>query len=285
MTFTFTSIFPFFNKLKSLNMLHLLQLEWKKLQSYRLFQALIFLYIVLLPLGFLIGKNIDLPEATGGTISFYTFPKVWDALAYAGNWMSFFFLGFLGVLIVTNEFSFKTLRQNLITGMSRQEYFAGKVIFMLAVSLFVAIYYSIVAVSLGLIFTDYIQFDRVFSHAYLVPRFFLMSFAYMNFAFMLGVLMRRMGIALFFYFIYTLLIEMIIRYYFHLELLNDESSARNYYPLNTFEDLAPFPIPNFGPSDEFPNFFISAEEAIGFTIVYSLIFLAISYSIFKKKDL
>ena len=113
-------------------MLHLLRLEWKKLKPYRLFQVLVLLYIALLPLGFLIGKNIDLPDETGGTISFYTFPKVWDALAYAGNWMSFFFLGFLGVLLVTNEFSYKTLRQNLITGMSRKEYFAGKIIFMLA---------------------------------------------------------------------------------------------------------------------------------------------------------
>lgn len=266
-------------------MFHLLQLEWKKLQSYRLFQALILLYIILLPLGFLIGKNIELPEVTGGTISFYTFPKIWDALAYAGNWMSFFFLGFLGVLLVTNEFSFKTLRQNLITGMSRQEYFSGKIIFMLAASLFVAVYYAIVAISLGFIYTDYIQFDRVISHAYLIPRFFLMSFAYMNFAFMLGILLQRVGLALFLYFIYTMLIEMIIRYYFHLELFNDESNARNYYPLNTFEDLAPFPIPDFGPSAEFPNFFLSATEAIGFTLVYSVIFLAVSYNVFMKKDL
>ena len=266
-------------------MLHLLQLEWKKLKPYRLFQVLVLLYIALLPLGFLIGKNIDLPDETGGTISFYTFPKVWDALAYAGNWMSFFFLGFLGVLLVTNEFSYKTLRQNLITGMSRKEYFAGKIIFMLSASLFVAIYYAIVAVGVGLVYTDYIQMDRVFAHANLIPQYFLMSFAYMNFAFMLGILMRRMGLALFLYFIYTLVIEMVLRYYFHIKLFGEASNSRNYYPLNAFEDLAPFPIPDFGPATDFPNFFLSTNEAIGLTVVYSAIFLLLSYRMFMRRDL
>lgn len=266
-------------------MLHLLQLEWKKLKPYRLFQVLVLLYILLLPLGFMIGKNIELPEQMGGTLSFYTFPKVWDALAYAGNWMSFFFLGFLGVLLVTNEFAYKTLRQNLITGMSRKEYFTGKILFMVVTSLFVAIYYGIVAVAIGSIFTDYIQFDRIFSNAYLIPQYFLMSFAYMNFAFMLGILLRRMGLALFLYFIYTLLIEMVLRYYFHAKIFGDDSPSRNYYPLNAFEDLAPFPIPNFGPEMQQANFFLSTPEAVGFSLFYTGIFMAVSYWVFLKRDL
>lgn len=266
-------------------MLHLLQLEWKKLKPYRLFQVLVFLYIVLLPLGFLIGKNIELPEQMGGTLSLYTFPKVWDALAYAGNWISFFFLGFLGVLLVTNEFSYKTLRQNLITGMSRTEYFSGKILFMVVTSLFVAIYYAIVAVGIGAFYTDYVQFDRVFSHANLIPQYFLMSFAYMNFAFMLGILLRRMGLALFLYFVYTLLIEMILRYYFHAKIFGENTASKNYYPLNSFEDLAPFPIPNFGPEMDQMHFFLSNTEAIGFSLFYTAIFIFISYKVFMKRDL
>ncbi len=266
-------------------MLYLLKLEWKKLAPYRLFQILVGLYILLLPLGFLIGKNIDLPEEVGGTISYYTFPKIWDALAYAGNWMSFFFLGFLGVLLVTNEFSYKTLRQNLITGMSRQAYFSGKILFMLISSLFVAIYYAIVAVGIGLYYTDYIQFDRIFAHANLIPQYFLMSFAYMNFAFMLGILLQRMGLALFLYFIYTLVIEMVLRYFFHAKIFGNDSESRNYYPLNAFEDLAPFPIPNFGPIGGKLNVFLTTTEAVALSFFYTIIFLYISYKTFIKRDL
>lgn len=265
--------------------LHLLKLEWKKLVTYNLFRILAILYIVLLPLGFLIGKNIDLPEETGGTISFYTFPKVWDALAYAGNWMSFFFLGFLGVLLVTNEFSYKTLRQNLITGMSRKEYFLGKYIFMIAVSLVVALYYAIVALGVGFYYTDYVIIERVMLHIHFIPRFFLMCLAYMNFAFMLGILLRRMGLALFLYFVYTLVIEMVLRYYFHIKLFGEDTASRNYYPLNAFEDLAPFPIPDFGPSAEFPNFFLEPSLAVILTLVYSSIFTFIAYRLFMKRDL
>jgi ABC-2 type transport system permease protein len=265
--------------------LHLLKLEWKKLVTYNLFRILVALYIALLPLGFLIGKNIDLPEETGGTISFYTFPKVWDALGYAGNWMSFFFLGFLGVLLVTNEFSYKTLRQNLITGMSRQEYFLGKYIFMIAVSLTAALYYAIVALGVGFYYTDYVIIERVTQHINFVPRFFLMSFAYMNFAFLLGILLRRMGLALFLYFVYTLVIEMVLRYYFHVKIFGEKADSRNYYPLNAFEDLVPFPILDFGPSTQMSNFFLEPNLAVILTLVYSGIFTLIAYKVFMKSDL
>ena len=265
--------------------LHLFKLEWKKLASYRLFQVLAVLYIALLPLGFLIGKNIDLPPETGGTISFYTFPKVWDSLAYAGNWMSFFFLGFLGVLLITNEYSYKTLRQNLITGMSRREYFIGKYIFMLSASFAVAIYYCIVGLGIGFYYTDYVITERVFQHIDLVPRFFLMSFAYMNFAFMLGILLKRMGLALFLYFVYTLIIEMVLRYYFHMKIFGNETASRNYYPLNAFEDLAPFPIPDFGPATEMANVFLEPNLAVILTLIYSAIFTFIGYRVFMKSDL
>jgi ABC-2 type transport system permease protein len=265
--------------------IHLLQLEWKKLASYRLFQVLVGLYILLLPLGFLIGKNIDLPAETGGTISFYTFPKVWDALGYAGNWVSFFFLGFLAVLMVTNEYEYKTVRQNIITGMSREDYFWGKVFTMLVVSGFAAIYYAIVAVSIGFYFTDYVISEKVLLHADLLPRYFLMCFAYMNFAFLLGILFRKMGLALFFYFIYTLLIEMVLRYYVHAQMFGMESKYRNYFPLNAFEDLAPFPIPDFGPAADFPSFFLSPMEAVTLTSVFTALFLSTSYWLFQKRDL
>jgi len=265
--------------------LHLLQLEWKKLVSYRLFQILVGLYILLLPLGFLIGKNLSLPEETGGTISFYTFPKIWDALGYAGNWVSFFFLGFLAVLMVTNEYAFKTARQNIITGLSREDYFWGKIFTMLAVSACAAIYYAIVAVAVGFYFTDYIISEKVFLHADLLPRYFLMCFAYMNFAFLLGILFRKMGLALFFYFIYTLLIEMVLRYYVHAQIFGMESKYKNFFPLNAFEDLAPFPIPDFGPVTEFDNFFLSPMEAVTLTSIFTVIFLAIAYGLFMKRDL
>jgi hypothetical protein len=107
--------------------MNLLYLEWKKFAPYRLFQVITVLFIVLFPLMFLVGTSFKgLPSEIGSPLSYYSFPKVWEAAAYAGNWMVFFFLGFLGVLIITNEISYKTLRQNLITGMSREEYFLEK---------------------------------------------------------------------------------------------------------------------------------------------------------------
>lgn len=265
---------------------YLIGLEWKKMYSNRLFQVLIGLYFIVLPLSFLIGRNINLPPETGGTISFYTFPKVWQALGYAGNWMTFFFLGFLGVVMLTNEFSYKTLRQNIITGMSRSQYFWGKILFMLLLSSIATIYYVIVALAIGYTYTEVVVTERVWLYPELIPRFFLMAFAYMNFAFMLGILIRRSGLALFLYFIYALCIEMILRWWLHAKLFGYSNIYKNYYPLNAFEDLVPFPIVQMIPKhEETMNFFLSPTEAVLLSIGYTVLFLMISYRIFLKKDL
>ena len=86
--------------------MYLLRLEWLKIRSYRLFQVISILFMVLLPLCFLIGKMMgDLPKIFGDINDFYMFPRVWSGLGYAANWLSFICFGFLGVLLFTNEVS------------------------------------------------------------------------------------------------------------------------------------------------------------------------------------
>ena len=78
---------------------------------------------------------------------------------------------------------------------------------------------------------------------------------------------------------------MVLRYYIHAQLFGVESKYRNFFPLNSFEDLAPFPIPDFGPATQFPSFFLSPMEAVTLACVFTATFLAISYRLFMKRDL
>lgn len=268
-------------------MLHLISLEWKKLKTYRLFQVLSILYFVLFPLIYYAGQSINLPEEfEGGVMSFFIFPKIWGALGYLGSWLTFFFLGFLGVTMISMEVSNKTLRQGIINGMSRKEFFLGKILMMLVMSAAAAAYYALIGLVFGFIHTDYVIFSKVVENMDLIPRFFLQSFGFMSFAFMLAILIRRPGIPLFLYVTYSLIIETILRYAFHFNVIGKVDSI-NYYPLNVLEDLVPQPLPpQMLDSMDVPyNFFLTPTQAVLMSLGYIGLFLFISYRSLMRRDL
>ncbi len=274
-------------------MLHLLHLEWKKLKYYRLFTVLIGLYLIGMPAMYVAIQNMPgFGEALpNGAKSFFSFPYIWKYLGYQGSWMTFFCFGFLGVMLVTMEVSNKTMRQNVITGMSRERFFLGKVYAMLAISLFATLYYVLLVMVFGYMNTDYIMPSRITDHLDFIPRYWLMTFSYMSFAFLLGMLIRRGGIALFAYFSYVIIGEPILRYGVHQKIFG-VSDYMNYYPLNAIEDVVPMPFPDNmlkGPMEQAQEsgltFFLSISDAVIFSSIYTFIFLGLAYWIFKKRDL
>ena len=100
-------------------------------------------YIVSLPSLLLLGKRIkELPPPIGTTEVLFIFPTVWEYLGYVGNWLTFFFMGFFAVLMITLEYSNRTLRQNIINGFTRVEFYKAKIYFVLAISFLATLYYA-----------------------------------------------------------------------------------------------------------------------------------------------
>ncbi|MEZ4959604.1 MAG: hypothetical protein R2830_07295 [Saprospiraceae bacterium] len=269
-------------------MLHLLQLEWKKQKGYILFKVLLISYVLLLPSVLMIGKKLNLSGSGlpfNPQVMLYQFPTVWEWLAYVGNWMVFFVLGFLAVLLVTNEHAYRTLRQNVITGLHRSEFFQSKLLFMVAVALFATLYYALCALAIGLLNTETLYFDTVFKNWDLVPRYFLMSMGYMSFGLLVAVLVKRTGIALFVFLGYSMFLEPVLRY---TQLYFWKNQSMNFYPLNVFEDLCPFPFTRqadfFLKENGFYLFLTPAQAVIASTI-YIAIFLFLSFRKLKTSDL
>ena len=194
------------------NIIYLLKLEWLKLKSYKPFLVLAGMYFLLLPLVMSVGLNFNLPKQLGSMQAYYMFPTVFQTLAYVGNWLSYFIMGFMAVLTLTNEFSNRTLRQNIISGISRTEFYLSKVYFLLFIAVVGTVYYALVALIYGVFNTETVYFSKITENIDFIPRFLLMSLTYMSFGFMLGIVLRRTGIALFLYFAYIMFIERIVRF-------------------------------------------------------------------------
>ena len=268
-------------------MFHLIQLEWKKFSKSLAFRLLITAYTILLPAILLAGKRLkDLPPPINSNEVFYIFPTVWQYLGYIGNWLTFFFLGFLSVLLVTMEYNYKTLRQNIITGLNRNQYYWSKIQFIFVISLFATLYYFLCGMTIGLINTEAIYFNKVFQYSDYFGRYMLMCFGYMSIGMLIGVLIKRTGIALFVYLSYFLFLEPVLRYGVHFYLTRHKSML--YYPANAVGDLIPPPFSELARefTEEFGfEFFLSPTLAVTISSMYLLLILGIAYRKIIRSDL
>lgn len=268
-------------------MLYLLQLEWLKQKKHKSFLLLAGLFLFLLPSSLLIAKSIKTwPPPINTPQTFFQFPDVFIYLGYVGNWLCFFLLGFHAVSIVTQEFGNRTLRQNIIAGLTRADVFRTKVSYIFVASFFATLYFGLVAFIFGLTHTDALYDSVVLKNIDYLPRFFLMCLGYMSFGLLLGTWIRRTGTALFLYFSYVLFIELILRWGVHMNLFQHRSM--HFYPMNAIEDLAPIPFAEFAKGFEKQmdfGFFLSPQEAMITTSVYIILFLTGTYLLIAKRDL
>ncbi len=217
----------------------LLAIEWLKIKRYRTFWILIGFFIVLLPLwnyeianGMInMGKNsINLLSQA------YSFPEVWGNL---GFWASIFivFLSILIIILTTNEFSFRTHRQNVIDGWNRLQFYHSKVGLVILFSVLATTYLFVLGVIFGLLYGGAASdiFDKIEQVGY----FFLLSVDYLGFALFISIWIKRSGLSIGLFLLYALIVESILK-----GILNRGSDLDlgNYLPLQSSDELLPFPF-------------------------------------------
>ncbi len=267
---------------------HLIKLEWLKMKNYTAFRVLSFLFVLTFPLLLIAGKRIQAPQQAQTFIdSFYSFPTVFEILGYVGNWLAFFFLGFMALLSVTNDYTNKTLRQNMLTGLSRKEFILSKLYFVAAVCGFVTLYYILIGSVFGFFNTPKIYLSDFTDSLAIFGKFYLMCFGYCVFGLLIGLIIKKTGLALFIYLAYTMFIEPGIRWGFHSRVINN--STMHYYPLNAIEDLIPNPLKDkadaFQGNFEGMTIFLSSTEAILVATIYIALFIFLLFFVINKRDL
>lgn len=269
------------------NLTYLLALEWKKFYNNSVYRSLMLIYFLLSPVMIFLGKDIHkyIPVLVQNSSVFYEFPTVWDYQGYAGNWMASLCLGFLAIHLVTSEVSNRTMRQNIISGLTRKEYFLSKLFHILAISAAATTLYAISSILIGMIHTDGFDLELILDNNWAIARFFLMCFAYMAFGLMLAFLIRRGFLTLMTYFFYVFALEAI---FMAVHVYYLKNSSRNFWPMNTIEDLMPLPLfrlPDFFTSTEWDfNILLSYRTAALMALLYTAIFTFISWWSFSRKD-
>lgn len=274
--------------------MNLLSLEWKKFSDNSVVRLFVLMFLLTLPVTiFMFDQFQKAPPPFPQQKDIFGFPGIWEYQFYVASWLVFFFLGYVIIYMVTSEVDFKTMRQNIITGLTRKEYFLAKVFVILVIAFISTILYVLICLAFGYAYGEPPSFAGAFDKASMIfiGKYYLMNLAYMGFGLMLAMLIRKSGIAIFFYVTYVIFIEPMMRWAGAGYVLKDTDymSLVNFLPLNAIEDLGPLPIykkgmniPNFGKDMEF---LLTDNQAILSSAIYVLIFFGIAYYTFIKRDI
>src|ERR1700712_2726128 len=117
-----------------------LRIEWLKVSSYRTFWILLAIIAICMPgFNYVVYNFTDnsLPKMNGQSIlgAPYSYPNVWKTVPYNSG-LLVFIPAILVITLTTNEFTFRTHRQNVIDGWSRSRFIGLKIFEVILVSLF-----------------------------------------------------------------------------------------------------------------------------------------------------
>jgi ABC-2 type transport system permease protein len=256
-------------------MMKLLSIELKKIIPYPTFWVFIILYafMVLVVFTAISTIKLNLPMGSLSLKSYYTFPDIWHTLTYIAGFFNLL-LGVLVIILVTNEFTFRTLRQNIIDGWNINEILSAKVSLLIFLALCTTVFVFLLGLIYGLFASPSFDAPSIFAQIGFVVAYFVQALAYLCFALLMGTLLKKSGIGIIFFLLYSKIIEPIIGW----KLPNEISDYLPFHNISSLIDNPAFKLVGVNVS----------TSPLGihfvFTLLYSAIFVFATYLLLKKRD-
>jgi ABC-type transport system involved in multi-copper enzyme maturation permease subunit len=274
---------------------NIIKTEWLKIKHYKAFWLLLSVTAISYPgingiAYYAFMDSIDAKSQSGQLVKMllgnpFSFPHSFHTTAYLSSFFTFI-PAIVVIMLVTNEYMFKTHRQNIIDGWKKNSFIWGKFISVVLVALIVTIFYLLVACIIGTLATKEMSGVNVFAKANYIGLFSLQVFCQLSIAFLLGLLIRKAFIAYGIFIFYSFILENILSGIFKLKSKKWGIDYGHYLPFEISDRLIPLP-PFIGKFNEADNKL--AIAAIDSHVVYTLVLTAfvwlLSFYIFKKRDL
>jgi len=266
----------------------LIKTEWLKIKKYPAFWWMLGIVALAYPgMNYAIyvnGYKDQLTDETMGPIlqmlpNPFTFPEVWQTVAFISS-LFVFLPSIVVIMFITNEYTYKTNRQNIIDGWSRTNFMASKLIDVLIISLVVTLLYIITAFVIGTVNSGNANGNYLAGTKY-IGLFWLQMFSQLSIALLIAFLVRKafiaLGIFLFYFFpLEPILVQVLKKY---------ANGTGEFLPLEISDRLIPFPR-WFIRDDKEWNALV---EQSNIHIIYTVLLLGLTWGlcfwINKKRDL
>ena len=224
----------------------------------------------------------------------FNFPFIWHFNTYIAAVLKLF-LAIVIVSMMANEYSYGTLKQNLIDGMSKKEFVESK---FLTVVLFAGVstfFIFIMSLLLGFSFSSYTEISIVFSDLEYLLAYFIKLVGFFSFCLFLGILVKRSAFALGFLLVWNI-IEGIIKGVLTFKIFPGNETAASimqFFPLESMSNLIiePFTrlsvVKNLGTQIGLDNIkeYGVQYSSVGIVLCWTMIFIFLSYRLLKNRDL
>jgi ABC-type transport system involved in multi-copper enzyme maturation permease subunit len=271
-------------------MTHLLQTEWLKMHKYKAFWWMAAIIVLSYPgINYLIFQGFQemTRENTERAMLVkmiignpFTFPEVWHTVAYFSS-LFVFIPAVIIIMFITNEYTFKTHRQNIIDGWSRGEFLTSKLIDVVIVSLITTALYTLVALIIGLVNKGNTNVN-IWSGTQYIGLFALQTFAQLSIAFVIAFLVRKAFIALGIFLCYFMVVENIIVV---LGKVKADDAGR-FMPIEISDRIIPPPaFWNRVDAEAYKTSLANINLYVVLTILLTAAVWGLCYYINKKRDL
>lgn len=260
--------------------MRLLKIELLKLFPYRTFKILFIIYLVLMTGALLTGKNMAGGDSEGLTAAkVLGFPNIWNYYTLYACYFNII-LAILVIFVTCNEFTYRTIRQNVIDGLTRQETVNGKIYLIILLAAICTAVLTVSGVMAGLIYSDADTKSQMFGHSGFIFAYFIQSLGIMSMGYLFGTIFKRTGLAVIIFLIFLFPVDVILR-----EAIFPDSFG-DYMPVATyFLKLVPFPMDHLRSAGMEPAPAAPTALSLGVGAFYAVFFCAVTAYITRKRDL
>ena len=226
----------------------------------------------------------------------FNFPYIWHFNTFIIAILKIFFAVVI-VAMIGNEYSYKTIKQNLIDGLSKAEFLKSKVYTIGAFVGISTLLVFIISLILGGIYSDYNEFQIIFSDLEYLLAYAVKLFGFFSFCLFLAILIKRSAFALGFLALWQVFEG--IAYGLMRWKLSDfiptlsAEQVIQYFPLQALSNLISEPFTRLSAIQNIADqigeglnkdYTISLVNLI-VVVVWSVLFICGSYRLLQRRDL
>lgn len=278
-------------------MKRLLAIELQKIWKNKASRILTLSYFIILSFIALIASikfDLGIFKFHLAEMGIFNFPFIWHFNTYVAAILKLF-LAIVIVSMMANEYSYGTLKQNLIDGMSKKEFILSKFLTVVLFATASTVFVFIMSLILGLSFSSYTEFSIIFSNLEYLLAYFVKLVGFFSFCLFLGILVKRSAFALGFLMVWNI-IEGIAKGILNFKIFPNSTisdSICQFFPLEAMSNLIVEPftrlsviqsIGNQMGVENFKDYGVHWYDIL-IVLAWIVIFMLMSLKLLEKRDL
>jgi len=275
----------------------LLSIELQKIWKNKASRILTLTYFILLSFIALIASikfDLGVFKFHLAEMGIFNFPFIWHFNTYVAAILKLF-LAIVIVSMMANEYSYGTLKQNLIDGLSKKEFILSKFLTVVLFAFCSTIFVFVMSLILGLCFSSYTEFGIIFTDLDYLLAFFIKLTGFFSFCLFLGILVKRSAFALGFLLVWFF-IESILKGILVFKIFPNSNTGdyiTQFFPLEAMSNLIVNPGPRLSiiksigaqMGIDTTNDYSVHYLSILIVLVWTYLFVYFSYKLLKNRDL